>query len=522
MNLIFFHPILSHRTVSLGVLSHWRTNAKLLGLAVFGCLAVVSSAAAQADVEFILDVSGSMEAKLNGESQIESARKSLLAAMNELDPKQQVALRAYGHRVSKNDKTASCKDTELLVPFKKLDKNEIAAKISNLTPRGWTPIAYALEECRNDLIDVGMGREVERVIILLTDGEETCGGDSIAVLKKLREEGFKLTVYTVGFNVNDVARKELKAIADFTGGKYFDARNAAELNRALTGAAKESATLIDKTRSTYGNAIRGGDGFETAVEIKPGTEYRLDHHQRKAQYDYFYMNLTRGTRVTMKIHTFERGIALSQDGGARENDNPYASIQAMGPTRDSIGKADIIGKRATEEIRSFVASADGRYYLSVGNVYSDQHKDQVTFQIDVETLGDADTAADAPDTIDGAIPIQPKRYGKNYIGDSDVIDTFSFNAAAGEKYIVGVIPNTPKSSQFRIRVVDEFKQELYDQSSGYDSGLKSQPIAIVEDGTYFIEITYKDETSIAYSLVVKKQGDAEGNPVETSGEPTKL
>ncbi len=109
---------------------------------------VASVAFADGDIEFILDISGSMQQKLNGESQIDSARAATLNALNEIKINQLVALRVYGHRVDQSKKEESCKDTELLIPFKQLDKQEFSAKIQDLTPRGYTPIAYSLEQSR--------------------------------------------------------------------------------------------------------------------------------------------------------------------------------------------------------------------------------------------------------------------------------------------------------------------------------------------------------------------------------------
>jgi len=473
-------------------------------LAVFYLLSM-SCALAATDVEFILDISGSMQQKLNGEPQIESARKAMVTALDEIQPDQLVALRVYAHRIEQTKKEESCKDTELLIPFKKLDKNEFRSKIAALTPKGYTPIAYSLQESRNDLLDVGMGREADRVIILMTDGEETCGGDPIAVLKQLKSEGFKLTVYTVGFNVNDVARKQLQEIASFTGGRYFDAKDGVELNKALRDAAKATVVLDEKKKSVYGTAIRGGDSYETAVPMEFNKEYRLDHHQKQNDLDYFWIEAKRGEAVTLTLSTLDRGIAISPDGKVEETSHPYATLQLHDGNRNKLKAIDIIGTPSKVETLVFQPRDDGKYFVLLGSTYAAMHKDFVTFKATKEVKGDLGTDKDAGDSFETALSVEAKRYAKNTIGDADEIDLFSVNAKKGEHYVIGVIPDANQKTYFSVRLLDDFKQKLYDKTSASDAGLKSEEIEIPEDGTYYIELSYHTDSTMDYTLVVKKK-----------------
>ena len=497
-----------------------RNLAKLISSFLFLAIFLVQSAVfalAEADVEFILDISGSMREKLNGETQIESARKALMNSLNEINPKQLVALRVYGHRVEQTKKQESCKDTELLIPFKQLDKAEFAEKISHLTPKGYTPIAYSLEESRNDLLDVGMGREVERVIILMTDGEETCDGDAIKVLQKLKDEGFKLTVYTVGFNVNQVARDQLQKIASFTGGKFFEAKDAKQLTTALGAAAKQSATVVlEKKKASYGTPIRGGDSYETAVPMEFNKEYHLDHHQKVNDYDYFSVDLKRGEEVTLSLSTLEKGVDFNADGTVVESQNPYAGLKLHDSQRNKQKEIDIIGTPSKLQTEIFRPKEDGKYFVLLGSTYHSMNGDSTLFKVTVEKKGDLGTEVDAGDDVDAATPIEAKRYPKNSIGDVDQFDVYALSAKKGDKYIVGIIPNSKDSSSFGMRVIDEFKQQLYSKFTGSNSGLKSEPIEIPEDGVYYIELRYDATPAMDYSLVIKKQ---EAAPETGGGAP---
>ena len=52
--------------------------------------------------------------------------------------------------------------------------------VARATPRGQTPLTYSLEQAAQDF---GATSDEERVIILVSDGEETCGGDPAAAAR---------------------------------------------------------------------------------------------------------------------------------------------------------------------------------------------------------------------------------------------------------------------------------------------------------------------------------------------------
>lgn len=494
-------------------------GARVVAAAVVVGTVCAEPARGETDVQYILDVSGSMTQKIGSESKMVLAEKALMSSIGELKPGQLAALRVYGHRVEQTKKAESCKDTELLIPFHAVNREEFAKKLTTLTPKGYTPIAYSLEQSRNDLLDVGVGKEAKRVIILLTDGEETCDGDPVAVLKKLKAEGFDLTVYTVGFAVEEVARKQLTEIAEVTGGKYFDAKDGAQLNEALKNAAKESVTLLDKSRAVYGNAIRGGDSYEQAVKLEPGKEYRLDHHQKKDDFDYFYVETKPGTEVAASIRSLNRGISLSGKQ-PEETQRPYGGLQLHTASHEAVRKLDIIGDTAKKETATYRPNAGDRMYVLMGSTYESMHKDNILFQVDLAAKGDLGGAVDAGDTFETALPVESKRYDKNYIGDNDKIDVFKLDAKSGDQLVVGAVPSKTMQGYFTVRVLDEFRQQLADKSSGFNAGIKTDPVKLPDDGTYYIEVGYPSGNDVAeYSLVIKRTQVKEGGAANAAPPP---
>jgi hypothetical protein len=186
---------------------------------------------ADRSVLLILDASGSMNAKLpNGETRIEVARRAVKGVATLIPGKAQVSLRLYGAQSPSRDK--NCQDTNLAIPFDTAEANSraISSAIDGLKAQGYTPIGHSLGQAVNDFPAVAK----ERVIVLVSDGKETCQGDPVVAAKALAAKG--ITVHTVGFVVDTAARGQLQAIAKATGGTYFDAPVGPELPDTLKSA----------------------------------------------------------------------------------------------------------------------------------------------------------------------------------------------------------------------------------------------------------------------------------------------
>ena len=408
-------------------------------------LAAVSVAAVPvqaARVEIILDASGSMRAAMGGETRMDAARKAIRATLAGIQPDSVVALRLYGHRVSQDDKAESCKDTELAVPFEPVDKAAFQAIVDRAMPRGQTPLTHSLEQAASDF---GPASDEERVIILVSDGEESCGGNPEAAARSLLAQGFRLKVHTIGFDVDAAARSQLEAISTATGGEYHDARNADALAQSLTRLAQRSL-LVVKGDDGLGEPVRGGDGYESAVEIRPGQLYRLDHHQRQGEYDYFYVSVSGRKKVTASVETPQKGVSISGDS-FRENDAPWAGISLQDGARRKLGEAAIYGTRGEKKTLegTLPETHGGRLYLVVGVGTQDQHKDG-RFQVDLADMaGDAGTAADAGDNEAGAIAVEPGTHQGHLDPPADKADFLKFTADPQATYRLRLRPTNEKA-----------------------------------------------------------------------------
>jgi Ca-activated chloride channel family protein len=69
--------------------------------------------------------------------------------------------------------------------------------------------------------------------VIVTDGEETCGGDPCSLGKKLRDTGVDFRTHIVGFGLAKGEGAGLKCLANETKGMFLEARDTATLTTAL-------------------------------------------------------------------------------------------------------------------------------------------------------------------------------------------------------------------------------------------------------------------------------------------------
>ena len=173
----------------------------------------------------VLDASGSMWGQIQGRTKIEIAREAVGTMLQSWPRNQQLGLMAYGHRSKGN-----CADIEVLKAPGVLDVNAMQQAVNALQPKGMTPISASARMAAEQL----KFSERKATVILVSDGEETCHADPCALGAELEKLGVDFTAHVVGFDLPEgKARAQLQCLAKTTGGMYVEARDAAELNKAL-------------------------------------------------------------------------------------------------------------------------------------------------------------------------------------------------------------------------------------------------------------------------------------------------
>jgi len=209
-----------------------KTSLIFSALAVVASLATPVFAASAVPVPagigvsmLVLDASGSMWGQIQGRSKIEIAREAVGSMLRTWPSNQQLGLMAYGHRSKGN-----CDDIEVLKAPGMLDAVAMQKVVNALQPKGMTPITASVRMAAEQL----KFTERKATIILVSDGEETCNADPCALGAELKKLGVDFAAHVVGFDLPEgKARSQLQCLAKATGGQYVEARNAAELNKAL-------------------------------------------------------------------------------------------------------------------------------------------------------------------------------------------------------------------------------------------------------------------------------------------------
>ncbi len=231
---------------------------------VTGTLAVTSAAGfvqvgEGVAIELILDTSGSMLADFEGDRRIDVAKRVLRQLVTEdLAPGTPVALRVF-KRAAK-----SC-DTQLAVRLGPLDPEAMSTTIAGLRllRNASTPLARSISRVRRDLADA----TGQRVVVIVSDGRETCDGDPVREVRRLVADGTDVTVNVVGLDLDRRSRTSLRRLAAVGNGTYFDARDPEQLAAALRAATSAPYEVLDEA------GVRAGTGTINGapVQLPPGS-----------------------------------------------------------------------------------------------------------------------------------------------------------------------------------------------------------------------------------------------------------
>jgi len=216
-------------------------------------------------IELILDASGSMREqrrKVDGRLKIDVAKDVMVQSIESLPNGIEVALRVYGHRIREGQK-GDCQDSELVFPFAKIDKPRLIQRVRQIQALGTTPIAYSLQQVAQDFGSA----PGEKMVVLVTDGKEECGGNPSAAVAELLAKGLKVRVNVVGFALAEEAvKQEMNRVAELTGGRFFDAKDAKGLRKAI----QESLGVPYDVLDPAGTKVSSGVTGQTPIEVPDG------------------------------------------------------------------------------------------------------------------------------------------------------------------------------------------------------------------------------------------------------------
>ncbi|UCF09727.1 MAG: VWA domain-containing protein [Candidatus Bipolaricaulota bacterium] len=211
------------------------------------------------NILIVLDTSSSMSDPFEGSTKIDIAKGVLIDLLPIIPNGANVALRAFQRR---------CETTRLIAPMQPLDRGFIQSQIATIDAAGLTPLAYNIQQARSDFDHV-VG---SNLIVLLSDGRDTCGGQPAHAARQLIESGLEVVIHVVGFDLaNDPgAREQLEEIAAVGGGVYRSADTSEELRNALRASLEVPYVIYDSTGVEVYRGVLG----DQPPELDPG-QYRI-------------------------------------------------------------------------------------------------------------------------------------------------------------------------------------------------------------------------------------------------------
>jgi Ca-activated chloride channel family protein len=207
---------------------------------------------------FLLDASGSMMAPWEGQPRWEVAKRLLAKMADSLNayPNLELGLRVYGHQSPNSEQ--NCEDSRLEVPFAPKNAAAIKAKLKTLKAQGNTPITYSLGQSANDF-PIEKEKTSRNVLLLITDGAESCEGDPCSVSLALQRKRIFLKPFVIGIGAPKEFGKTLECM-----GRYY---NAAEVKTFKTVLNDVIAQTLAKTTVAVNLTDEAGRAVESNVNM---------------------------------------------------------------------------------------------------------------------------------------------------------------------------------------------------------------------------------------------------------------
>jgi Ca-activated chloride channel family protein len=317
---------------------------------------------------FMLDGSRSMISPWESSNRMEVAKRVLTNIIDSLnnEPNLQMGLRAFGTISSNSEK--NCRDTRLLNPIRPNNGAAIKEKLLEIRPKGITPIAFALEQCERDFYVTENSRNI---VILITDGIESCDGDPCAISLALQKKNIILKPFIVGIGLTDDVKEAFECIGTFFGAgndKSFETIMKRVITQILSNTSvqvnlldtygKPSETDVNMTlNDAFSGIVRynyvhtfNSLGSSDTIEVDPVNNYDLTVHTIPPVYKE-NINIVNNAHNVINVDVPQGDLELKMQGVGK-----YKSLKSIVKRR---GNAEPVNfQEFTEKTRYLVGIYD--------------------------------------------------------------------------------------------------------------------------------------------------------------------
>ncbi len=172
------------------------------------------------EVALVVDASGSMEEPIAGAAnRLEAAKRAIGDLLDGLPGDVDVGLVEF----------RDCDRIRRDRFYSEAERGQLKAQVDSLTPGRGTPLARSVERAGSIL-----SAQVPGVIIVVTDGEDSCGGDPCAAARAVKEKRPNLVINVI--DIGSGGASPAACMAEITGGRVYKPGSAVEFDRVIAEA----------------------------------------------------------------------------------------------------------------------------------------------------------------------------------------------------------------------------------------------------------------------------------------------
>lgn len=228
------------------------------------------------NIIFILDCSASMNKIIGPVRKIDIAKKTVETIVKNLAVEShdvgsmKTGLRVFGSKFYKWKQ--NCDDTSLEIPLNDIEitMNPILAKVINVTAKGQSSLALTIDALKGDFPEED---EESNFIVVVSDGDESCGGSPCVAVKQLASSSRGISVNTLGVETDPTGYENLNCMAEAGNGLYFDSKDVDQFILLL----KDANSRIQQNRQVLAS---GATSDTSVIEMRDITanlkEYTLE------------------------------------------------------------------------------------------------------------------------------------------------------------------------------------------------------------------------------------------------------
>jgi Ca-activated chloride channel family protein len=353
-------------------------NARLLALLLLVPFALRAKAqppgVPTTRILFLVDGSRSMTDAWAGGNKMAAAREVIGRIVDTLStvPDLEMALRLYGHRSYQGD--YDCQDSRLEVAFRPGNAKAIKDVMAGVRPKGITPIAYSLAQ---SAIDFPAEPGARNIIILITDGVESCDRDPCREVELLRQKNLLLRAFVIGLAVEPSKHDAFNCI-----GEFVNASGKRELNLAMERALQK---VLSRTILQVDLMDDHGKAGETDVPMSfyglPGGDlkYTFVHtFNDRGQSDTVYVEPI--LDYDLVVHTIPPVIRP----GVEVEPNRFNRVAV--PAGQGTLRLGTVGNTFSYRLQAIVYRAGGRETVHVQDFHSEREYRTGTYDLEILTL----------------------------------------------------------------------------------------------------------------------------------------